>query len=71
MPLTSTATSNWCSINNPDCYTAGLSAYVCAHAKDADGYAMWNDIFEKSLQSIEQQDETVSWSGTPLVIRVG
>ena len=70
-PLTSIDSTNWCSLKNPDCYVSGLCAEICAYARDADGFTFWNGRFEASLESIDLQDWSVSWSGTPLVQRVG
>ena len=70
-PLTSSEITNWCSIKNPDCYHAGLCAEICAYAKDVDGFTFWDSKFKESLESIDLQDWSVSWSGTPLQIRVG
>lgn len=70
-PLDSVNTTNWCSLKNSDCYVSGMIAEMYAYAKDAEGFKLWDARFKESLASIALQDDTVSWSGTPLTIQVG
>ena len=69
--LTSIANSNWLSEKHPDCYISGLCAEIMKFARSTEGYTLFDKIFTDSLASIDLQDDVVSWSGTPLIIRVG
>lgn len=70
-PLTSSASTNWLSDTNPDCYTFGLMVEISSYAKDGDAKALWEDRFIESIGDIELDDFQTRWSGTPLQIRVG
>jgi hypothetical protein len=71
VPLTSTNTTNWASLNHPDAYVFGLMTEINAFVKDATASALWNQRFNDALDQIKGQDIKATYSGTPLQTRVG
>jgi len=65
-PLTADSDSNWLSDKHPDAYIFGLCAEICAFAKDAVGYELYQGRFIDSLMGIAQDDQVTRWSGPSL-----
>jgi hypothetical protein len=68
-PLTSTATTNWLSDDNPDVYIFGLLVEISSFVKDPPTKAIWDERFREALSIIQSDDDKVRWSGTPMQIR--
>jgi hypothetical protein len=71
VPLTSSATSNWMSIYNPDCYIFGLITEINAFVKDYEAAVAWKARFEETLGEIDLQDAKATWSGPALTTKQG
>lgn len=67
--LTSSATENWLSTDNPDCYVFGLVVEISVFVKDAPAAAAWDTRFENSMLDIKTDDAKNRWSGTPMQVR--
>lgn len=63
--------SNWLSLSHGDCYVFGLVAEIYAYTKNAVGFDTWNNRFLDSLDKIELNSDSVTWSNMPLITRVG
>lgn len=63
--------SNWLSLSHGDCYVFGLVAEIYAYTKNAVGFDTWNSRFLDSLDKIELNSDSVTWSNMPLITRVG
>jgi hypothetical protein len=62
---------NWLSDLHGDCYVFGLVTEIYAYTKNAAGYESWNARFNESLNNIELNSDSVTWSNMPLITRVG
>jgi hypothetical protein len=71
VPLTSTNTTNWMSLLNPDCYVFGLVMEICAFVKSFDAAMAWKTRFEEVLGDIDLQDAKSTWSGPALTTKRG
>jgi hypothetical protein len=70
-PINSSSPSNWLSLYYPDVYLFGLIAEINAFCKDAEAFSLWNKRFINSLDAIQAQDDTSTWSGPALQTKLG
>lgn len=71
VPSLYTDGSNWLSLSHGDCYVFGLVAEIYAYTKNAVGFDTWNARFLDTLDKIELNSDSVTWSNMPLITRVG
>lgn len=71
IPLDTTNTSNWLSINHPDCYIYGILTEINAFVKDPDATNLWDNRFKESISDLTFQDDVATFSGNSLQTRVG
>jgi hypothetical protein len=69
-PLAADTDSNWLSMKHPDVYIFGISAEICAFAKDAQAFMTYDTRFKESLNDIVVDDQITRWSGPQLRTRV-
>jgi hypothetical protein len=62
--------TNWLTEKNPDAYIFGLCAEICAFAKDAEGFTIYDGRFKEALANITQEDQVSRWSGPALRVQV-
>ena len=68
--LESDADTNWLTEKNPDAYIFGLCTEISAFAKDAAGFATYQQRFTDSLIDITMEDQVTRWSGPALRVQV-
>lgn len=69
--LTGTATTNWLSNYNEDCYVFGLLVEISSFVKDAEAKAIWDDRFKETISDMDLLDATNKWSGSPMAATLG
>lgn len=70
IPLNSTNTENWLSINNPDAYIFGLMTEIKSFVQDKEGAVLWDSRFKESIDDIDLNDSKTRWAGNSLQVRV-
>jgi hypothetical protein len=68
--LDSTNTTNWLSINHPDCYIFGLVVEIYNFVKNFQAAQMWDERFKSSLSEINSSSDLNRWSGNSLSAKV-
>jgi len=71
IPLTQFNTENWISINHPDLYINGIMVEINAFIKDANATSLWDARFKEVIDELEEADNVLVYSGTPLQTRIG
>ncbi len=68
--LSAIKTTNWLSIDHPDCYIFGVLTELSAFVKDKEAAVLWGDRFSTALSEIKNNDIDIRWdSGDMLVMR--
>lgn len=68
--LNNVDSENWLSISHPDIYVSGITAEIEIFAKNYDAGKLWYDRMSIAVDEIKGSNETETWSGSSLVMKV-
>jgi len=71
VPLTPAVPTNWISLNHPDLYINGILVEINSFVKDANAASLWDARFKQVIIELEDADNVLVYSGTPLQTRIG
>jgi len=67
--LTSSAVTNWLSINHPDAYLAAICAEISLFVKDYEVAQLWDVRLTRSIDELKDSDVEERWAGSSMTIR--